>query len=613
MKISVVANCQAAPIASLLNLAFDEVEILPVPAVHTIPQDKPEIVLDIVRHSDVIVHQPIGERFGPISSDELRAQFPDKTFMSFPSIYFGGISPQLCYLRHPKTGTIQTPLTEYHDTRIVDCFLRGLSERQCLAEIEAGTEDAVSHFAKAWKTSVEHDAGVDIPVMEIVELELQNNACFHTFNHPSNAVLGYVARNVAKLIGLNKRSDIKLPQKQYLGHCKAAVPSSIPESLNMPWRRSDYEVRGAHIRYETLIREFYALYRGIENFSEICRANAYRFNMPVSIPAIGKEPSAVPKTQIISPAKKHSQPGLNSRNKKMHVSSLISDWRVSCFSEVLPFYTRLEPGLKVCVDGGAGLGETAKKIFNGLSGHQASIVAFEPNPANVSKFLYKNDDVHLVEAALSCEKGTAQFLVTATTHETKKDSFLEKDTSFVGKLATDGDKVTTGDRYDVEVVRLDDSLKELGYSGADFIKLDLQGGELPALQGLGDMIESVHWMWIEYGGQEGLIDFLLDKGFVLFDTEYLFVGRPNELIEELFDITNIGHNSINKQIFFGHRKHIWRDYEVAFSFAQRHRRMVQTDLIAVAPEKVASFLTAAQSASEAMDDGERYIIPRQLF
>lgn len=70
IKISVIANCQAAPVATLLRFLSPQIEINPIPAVHTIRNDEGQRkLLDAVEASDIIVHQPIGENFGPIATD----------------------------------------------------------------------------------------------------------------------------------------------------------------------------------------------------------------------------------------------------------------------------------------------------------------------------------------------------------------------------------------------------------------------------------------------------------------------------------------------------------------------------------------------------------------
>lgn len=301
----------------------------------------------------------------------------------------------------------------------------------------------------------------------------------------------------------------------------------------------------------------------------------------------------------------------------MFVSNLLGRARVDCFSGLLERCERIDTSRKVYVDGGAGLGETATKLLRASRNNTGPIVAFEPNPDNLSQFNVVDPRLILIDEALSNENGTAEFMVTS---KTKKDSddtnpYLQAGSSFVGKLNLDAtaERSATTEYYPVRISRMDDALANRGITRADFIKLDLQGAETQALQGLGALMSTVNWMWLEFSNQPGLLKYLFENGFILFDTAYLFVGEPSDLIEELFTISRKGKNSIGKQIFFGLRRHVWRDYERAFMFARTKRRMIQTDLVAVAPHYLPVFLEAAIDMLESDQEKIRWKVPRNLF
>jgi FkbM family methyltransferase len=298
----------------------------------------------------------------------------------------------------------------------------------------------------------------------------------------------------------------------------------------------------------------------------------------------------------------------------MFVSNLLGRARVRSFADILKRCERIDTDTKVYIDGGAGLGETVESILEATINNSGKIFAFEPNPQNVSRFRIHDPRVVLCEDAMSDSNGTAEFLVSSKTQENAENPYMQGGTSYVGKLAslsTDGQ--SSGDRYQVRTRRIDSVLAEHGVTRADFVKLDLQGAETEALLGMGDLLRDVKWMWIEFSNQPGLLDLLKSHGFVLFDTEYLFVGEPNDLIEELFEITLRGRNSIGKSIFFGYRRHVWRDFERAFTFARTKRRMIQTDLVAVHPDYLPTFLEAAIDLIPSDTAPLRWNVPRGLF
>ncbi len=278
----------------------------------------------------------------------------------------------------------------------------------------------------------------------------------------------------------------------------------------------------------------------------------------------------------------------------MYVSSLLSDLKITCFSDLLKYFCKLDQEFNVLVDGGAGLGETSEMILK-VTNERAKIFAFEPNPNNIREFKIQSPQLTLVDSALGVKVGQANFNVTANSVTDKKNinnQFIVSGTSFVGKLesAETALDIRGSDTYSVDVVRLDGVMKQNNINKIDFIKLDLQGGELDALKGLGELLSTVKFMWIEYSGQQGVLDILEQNDFVVFDTRYLFVGEFTSLIGECFELEKSGKNSIGKSIFFGTRKHVWPDYDLILDFCRRNRRLIQTDIVAVNKRHLTMFL-----------------------
>lgn len=262
------------------------------------------------------------------------------------------------------------------------------------------------------------------------------------------------------------------------------------------------------------------------------------------------------------------------------LSRLISDLKISKFEKIISHYSVMDPEFNVFVDGGAGLGETANQMLAACGNRVKTILAFEPNPANVEAFMASDTNlIQVIPSALGAHDGLSAFKITSTTKNFGANPYLKPGTSFVGKLV--GDQDADDSCIQVPVVRLDGVLKDRNIEKVDFLKLDLQGGELNALKGMGSMVETVKLMWVEYSGQEGLFQLLADSGFTMFDTEYLFVGKPNESVSELFEISRAGRNSIGRDIFFGYRRHPWKNHEAVLNAMKLRHRLIQTDLLVV--------------------------------
>lgn len=126
-----------------------------------------------------------------------------------------------------------------------------------------------------------------------------------------------------------------------------------------------------------------------------------------------------------------------------------------------------------------------------------------------------------------------------------------------------------------------------------FVKLDLQGGELNALQGMTRILQRTKFMWVEFTGQAGLLDFLIETGFMLFDTEYLLMGTPGDPATEVFDVSK--HDvvlSTDKRAWLGFRKRTWKNFETEFTNARAQLDMVQTDLVCINKRFIGEFIDA---------------------
>lgn len=275
-KILVFANCQAGPLGSLLGQLSSDLQIVRCPAVHTLSASDESILTDLVTNSDIIVHQPIGERFGPLSSAKLIERFPRKTYISFPTIYFGGLFPQLLYLRKPAGGTLRGPLGDYHDSRIIDCFISGENTQVCYEKVLSDSNDYIDDFENSISVLEERDSVVDITVADFIKNAAQERPCFYTFNHPDNGILLEVAKAILTRLGLSFDANATVRQKPYLGGVSAAVPTRLAEHLGVSWRRDNYGTDAQVMEWQPLIEDFFQCYRTTDNFASIVHFNKTR-------------------------------------------------------------------------------------------------------------------------------------------------------------------------------------------------------------------------------------------------------------------------------------------------------------------------------------------------
>lgn len=276
VRVLVFANCQANPIASLIGIMSPEVEIVRCPAVHTIAKERADEILELIRGVDMVVHQPIGDNFGPLAVSKIKELFPEKRYCSFPSIYFGSLFPQLGALRQADGSFFHGPLKAYHDNRVLNAYLQGRSRAECVAAIENDAETYDQLFDSALEEATRREQETDIKLIPYILESLKERPCFYTFNHPDNALLFEVASRATDLLGLERKPDARAPMRIFLGDVSAAIPDGIAARLNVEWRRNFYLVDGHQFEWDDLVNQFYDLYAATDGFVELVERNRGR-------------------------------------------------------------------------------------------------------------------------------------------------------------------------------------------------------------------------------------------------------------------------------------------------------------------------------------------------
>lgn len=168
----------------------------------------------------------------------------------------------------------------------------------------------------------------------------------------------------------------------------------------------------------------------------------------------------------------------------------------------------------VAIDGGANRGDYSRAIFTEAraAGVTAEVHAFEPSPACGAELrarLGGEKGFHLVPQALSDHPGEA------TLHDGGAGS---SQASLVTRAEHTGGATAA---ITVPLARLGDYLAAQGLARVDLLKLDVEGHEVAALRGLGELLkpEHVDAIQFEYGGAA------LDAGTTLRDLYRLLEGR----------------------------------------------------------------------------------------
>jgi len=151
----------------------------------------------------------------------------------------------------------------------------------------------------------------------------------------------------------------------------------------------------------------------------------------------------------------------------------------------------LQPGM-VVLDVGAHVGYYTR-MASQIVGEQGRIIAFEPHPRNHA-FLTQNvgsrKNVTILQVALAEEEGTAElhdYLMMSASGSLNYDERLRDiQMAQVGEqdVAPRIGKDFQPKIYTVRTAPIDALLEEIGITGVDIVKMDIEGAELGALRGM---------------------------------------------------------------------------------------------------------------------------------
>ena len=163
----------------------------------------------------------------------------------------------------------------------------------------------------------------------------------------------------------------------------------------------------------------------------------------------------------------------------------------------------------VIVEIGAHFGEDSLRFAQTFPGLQLS--CFEPDPRCTAAFKkYVNDPrIALYEVALSDTDGKATFYQSYESHNapapTKYD-WIEEEFYNLHELNNSGASslkkgytLNKENPIEVETMRFDKWYHSTAIKTIDLVWLDVQGAEREVIEGMGDTIQHVNLIWMEYG------------------------------------------------------------------------------------------------------------------
>lgn len=244
---------------------------------------------------------------------------------------------------------------------------------------------------------------------------------------------------------------------------------------------------------------------------------------------------------------------------------------------MLDMFSSVDPGL--VVDVGAAAGHITRYLLNVSPASHA--VAFEPFPGNwkfIEKTLGGDCRATIVRKAVADKEGEASFFVSSTA---KGDWQAMSGYSSVGYVMSDDQAKENGKAIKVPVTTLDNSITEV----IRFLKVDVQGGEMAVLRGAEKCFRrGIEVLYVEFSGEEGILDHLFERDYVVFDHHYVLVPTKTSPDLSFWDLTREVGLSTGTKALYAWPKELPSDPGAFRSMFVREREKIgalQTDIIAV--------------------------------
>jgi hypothetical protein len=245
IRVVVLGNCQARPLATILPLYNASVEVTSVGVVHLLQNDEEPYYEDLFRKADLILAQPVSDTYQCtfVRASELKRFYGDKVLF-WINLYFRGYNPELFYMRLGNQQTLRGPLGDYHCRTFFEGWKRNFSIEKTIAmhnDISFNQE----HYSTIPETSLaelrRREQMADITITSIMEPLLWRQRLFFTFNHPNLLMLQMVATEILKVAGIKIKEPMTALETEPLGLIQPPInpwivaTRGIEEKTNSKW------------------------------------------------------------------------------------------------------------------------------------------------------------------------------------------------------------------------------------------------------------------------------------------------------------------------------------------------------------------------------------------
>ncbi|WP_298637058.1 WcbI family polysaccharide biosynthesis putative acetyltransferase [uncultured Umboniibacter sp.] len=287
-KVVVVGNCQARPIAALLEQMSDQVEVIKVAIVHLLNKTNEEEYRQAFRDADFIIAQLVAPNYPCefVRTVALKELYPKKV-ITIVNLFYAGYTPDWFYIRRPNFGTLRGPMGDYHNKTIFKAWLERKTKSEAMALVTDKSFNSQEYLPIVHKSLVElknREQEADVKIAYYIEENYLKRRLFFTFNHPSKELLVEYTKQVLIfldiIVTVDSDIDMREPLNQFIPQVNVAVPISIDRADNYKgssvltvdgW---NVDVHGSEIySLRGLVDVFYSIYSQNETELDLLSKN----------------------------------------------------------------------------------------------------------------------------------------------------------------------------------------------------------------------------------------------------------------------------------------------------------------------------------------------------
>lgn len=227
LKLVVLGNCQARPIAYTLSQLCSSVEVIHTPIIHLLgPEDEFEF-FSALGNADYVVTQLIGDNYRVqfATTAHLERMYGSK-IIKIVNLFFEGQTPGWVYLRDDSGEELLGPMGPYHNKHLMRAYLNGLTWKEAANHLQARDFDSLE-AKSSLEELISREKGATVPISDFILQNFRKERLFHTFNHPTSRLIEEYAKRILIHLNLSIDGNLSLGDFEPLGKIAPSLPEGF--------------------------------------------------------------------------------------------------------------------------------------------------------------------------------------------------------------------------------------------------------------------------------------------------------------------------------------------------------------------------------------------------